>query len=70
MYICSDLMTSTFNVEGELTIIRLCTLLLKSGQWFSALPLPDDRWELTVKLENERRVRSWCETEHVNHRNG
>jgi hypothetical protein len=34
--------------------------LVSSSQWFSMLPLPDDHWEITVKKENEGRLKAWC----------
>jgi len=34
--------------------------MVSSSQWFSVLPLPDDHWEITVKVENEARLRAWC----------
>ncbi len=38
----------------------MSNLLVSSSQWFSVLPLPDDCWEITVKEENEGRLKAWC----------
>jgi len=40
--------------------MALCSQLISSSQWFSVLPLPGDHWEVTVKEENEARLRAWC----------
>ena len=56
-------MTADFNmrtthrtVDGEANVKSLCSELISASQWFSVLPLPDDKWEISVKEENGERL--------------
>ena len=60
LYVSSDLRTSSVTLRGESQAMVMSNLLVSSSQWFSVLPLPDDRWEVTVKQENEGRLQAWC----------
>jgi hypothetical protein len=60
MYVSSELRTSSITLFGESQTMVMSNLLVQASQWFSILPLPDDKWEITVKEENERRLHSWC----------
>ena len=58
----SHLRTAAVVVSGESKVIPLCRKLISASQWFSVTPLPDDRWEVVVKAENESHLRVWAET--------
>ncbi|MBN8420644.1 MAG: hypothetical protein J0L73_17130 [Verrucomicrobia bacterium] len=60
MYTSSSLRTASITLSGESQAMAACSRLVSSSQWFSVLPLPDDHWEITVKVENEARLRAWC----------
>jgi len=60
MSISSGLRTASITLCGESRAMAACRRLVSSSQWFSVLPLPDDHWEITVKEENEARLRAWC----------
>lgn len=60
MYISSGLRTASITLGGESRALAVCSKLVNASQWFSVLPLPDDHWEITVKEENEARLRAWC----------
>ncbi len=60
LYVSSDLRTSSVTLRGESQAMVMSNLLVSSSQWFNVLPLPDDRWEVTVKQENEGRLQAWC----------
>lgn len=60
MYISSGFRSAGIILFGEARAMAMCSRLVSSSQWFSVLPLPDDHWEITVKEENEVRLRVWC----------
>jgi hypothetical protein len=57
----SGLRTTSITLASESRTMAVCRQLIIFSQWFSVLPLPDDLWEITVKEENEARLRAWCE---------
>jgi hypothetical protein len=48
MSVCSTQVHSTTECH------RVATELIHASQWFSVLPLPDDHFQITVKVENRQ----------------
>ena len=40
-------------VQGINSVSTVCLRLIKASQWFETTPLPDDEWQVRVKVENE-----------------
>ena len=60
MYVAPDLRTVSITLCGESHAKAISAVLVSSSQWFSVLPLPDDRWEITMKEENKVQLKMWC----------
>lgn len=58
----SGLRTERLEFSGESVAMLIATKLVNASQWFSLLPLPDDRWEIEVKAENSGLLHSWLES--------
>ncbi len=43
----------------------ISSALVHASQWFSVMPLPRDRWEIEVKVENRELVQSLCKALHI-----
>ena len=56
------LRTARISLRGESQTMIVCNRLVMASQWFSVLPLPDDLWVITVKQENEGRLKAWCDS--------
>ena len=54
-----NMRTTSRTVAGEANVNSLCHKLTAASQWFSVLPLPDDKWEVAVKEENCERLQAW-----------
>jgi hypothetical protein len=48
-----NMRTSAVTVSKEANVGPVCAKLIAASQWFSVTPLPDDRWEIAVKAEND-----------------
>lgn len=53
-----DFKIDRIRLFGESRLRTLCDQLISWSQWFSVMPLPDDEWEIEVRIENAARVRS------------
>ena len=51
--------TMTTTLSSEAKVRSLCGKLITASQWFSVLPLPNDRWEVEVKSENDAHLQTW-----------
>tara|TARA_R110002049_G_scaffold30888_1_gene105510 strand:+ start:1016 stop:1213 length:198 start_codon:yes stop_codon:yes gene_type:complete len=51
--------TITKRLSGEPNVSSLCEKLIMASQWFCVLPLPNDSWEIEVKLENAEILNAW-----------
>ena len=45
-----------FTFAGEDKAVEIATSLVRNSKWFELMPLPDDEWDVDVKIENERFV--------------
>ena len=58
--------TERVSVFGEAPLRAVCDQLIEWSQWFIVMPMPDDEWEVEVKVENVERVRSWAQATSTN----
>ena len=52
--------TERISIFGQARLRAVCDQLIEWSQWFSIMPMPEDEWEIEVKIENAERVRSWA----------
>lgn len=51
--------TSVVTISKEASVGPVCAKLIAASQWFSVTPLPDDQWEIAVKVENVDILATW-----------
>lgn len=44
--------TAACTIAGEKRLRAFVSLLIDASQWFVVTPLPDDLWQIEVKIEN------------------
>ena len=54
-----NLRTSAVTVSKEANVGPVCGKLIAASQWFSVTPLPEDKWEIAVKAENDDLLNAW-----------
>ncbi len=47
---------STQRIDSEEVLRYIVRQLIALSVWFEVLPLPDDEWDITVKVENRQRL--------------
>ena len=51
-----DFKTYSGCVDGIEACRTSVNALVNSSQWFACMPLPDDRYEISVRVENKQRL--------------
>ncbi len=46
----------TQRIDSEEMLRYVVRQLISLSIWFEVLPLPDDEWDITVKVENQQRL--------------
>lgn len=46
-------------LKGSVELHKLLLRIVEASQWFEAMPLPDDCWEVEMKAENAKQLQDW-----------